>query len=68
MQDTPFFFYSCNMHAKHSSCQTKGKIDLVRLNFLFSLKEETCLTENRITPRIEAVSYTHLTLPTNREV
>jgi hypothetical protein len=54
MQDTPFFFYSCNMHENTLAAKQKGKIDLARLNFLFSLKAETCLTENRITPRIEA--------------
>ena len=53
MQDTPFFFFSCNMNTKYSSRKQKGKIDLARLNFLFSLKTETCLTENKITPRID---------------
>jgi hypothetical protein len=32
----------------------KRIIDLARINILFSLEAETCLTENSITPRIEA--------------
>ena len=55
MQDTPFFFYSCNICTQNTLvAKQKGRIDLARLNFLFSLKAETCLTENKITPRIEA--------------
>lgn len=54
MQDTPFFFSNAICTQNTLAAKQKGKIDLARLNFLFSLKAETCLTENRITPRIEA--------------
>jgi hypothetical protein len=55
MQDTPFFFllmqYACKILYLPNK---REKIDLARLNSHFSLKTETCLTENRITHRIEA--------------
>jgi hypothetical protein len=39
---------------KTLAAKQNEKIDLTRLNFIFSLKAETCLTENRITPKIES--------------
>lgn len=54
MQDIPFFYTHAICIQITLAAKQKGKIDLARLNFLFSLKAETCLTENRITPRIEA--------------
>ena len=54
MQDTHFFFTHAICTHNTLAAKQKEKIDLACLNFLFSLKSETCLTENRITPRIEA--------------
>ena len=43
-------------------------IFILGANNIFSIKDDVADFSIEKTPRINAVSYTHLTLPTNREV
>ena len=41
---------------------------LARLRSVTQAAEELCVTPSAVSHRVKPVSYTHLTLPTNREV